>query len=123
MWRASLLDPASYPIQESSASGLILFGLAWGVNQGILPRERFQRPVEHGWLALNENVRPDGKLTKVQPIGADPKHFDPDETQMYGVGAFLMAGAEIYRLGAAGGPGAASVAHGAAPGHVEQPER
>jgi len=34
----------------------------------------------------------------VQPIGADPKKFDQDKTEVYGVGAFLLAGSEMYRL-------------------------
>jgi hypothetical protein len=40
----------------------------------------------------------EGKLEHVQPIGADPKKFDPTHTDVYGVGAFLLAGSEIYRL-------------------------
>jgi hypothetical protein len=43
-------------------------------------------------------VADDGKLTHVQPIGADPKKFDEASTEVYGVGAFLLAGSEIYRL-------------------------
>jgi hypothetical protein len=34
----------------------------------------------------------------VQPIGADPKNFKEDSTEVYGVGAFLLAGSEVYRL-------------------------
>jgi hypothetical protein len=34
----------------------------------------------------------------VQPIGADPKNFPEDSTEVYGVGAFLLAGSEIYRF-------------------------
>jgi hypothetical protein len=37
-------------------------------------------------------------LTHVQPIGADPKNFNPDSTEPYGVGAFLLAGSEVYRM-------------------------
>jgi hypothetical protein len=36
LWRASLLDPASYPMQETSGTGLFAYALAWGVNQGLL---------------------------------------------------------------------------------------
>ena len=50
------------------------------------------------WAALVACVAPDGKLTHVQPIGADPKKFDADATEAYGVGAFLLAGSEVYRL-------------------------
>jgi hypothetical protein len=42
-------------------------------------------------------VTAEGKLTHVQPIGADPKHFDPESTDVFAVGAFLMAGSEMCR--------------------------
>ncbi len=98
LWRASLLDPASYPLAETSGSGFYTFALAWGVNEGLLPRDRFQPAIERAWQALSGFVEADGKLTHVQPIGADPKHFDPESTEVYGVGAFLLAGAEMQRL-------------------------
>jgi hypothetical protein len=37
-------------------------------------------------------------LTHVQPIGADPKKFSEESTEVYGVGAFLLAGSEVYRM-------------------------
>jgi rhamnogalacturonyl hydrolase YesR len=99
LWRASLLDPASYPLPETSGSSFYTFALAWGVNEGLLPRERFGPVIERAWKALTDCVESDGKLTHVQPIGADPKHFDPSSTEVYGVGGFLLAGSEIYRMG------------------------
>ncbi|MDR0765384.1 MAG: glycoside hydrolase family 88 protein, partial [Odoribacteraceae bacterium] len=40
-WRASLLDPASYPSPETSSTGFILYAFAYGVNEGILPAGTF----------------------------------------------------------------------------------
>jgi hypothetical protein len=37
-------------------------------------------------------------LGYVQPIGADPKKVTKDMTEVYGVGAFLMAGTELYKM-------------------------
>jgi rhamnogalacturonyl hydrolase YesR len=98
LWRSSLLDPASYPLQETSGSGFYTYALAWGINQGLLNRRTFEPAVRRAWSALAGCVNADGKLTHVQPIGADPKQFDPNKTEVYGVGAFLLAGSEIYRL-------------------------
>ena len=98
LWRASLLDPEEYPMQETSGSGFYTYALAWGVNQGLLERSQYERSVSRAWAALLECVEPDGKLTHVQPIGADPKKFSEDATEVYGVGAFLLAGSEIYRM-------------------------
>ncbi len=97
-WHASLLDPASYPSPETSCSGFFVYALAYGVNEGLLPAERFMPAVENGWNALLSAVSPDGKLGYVQPIGADPKKVTKDMTEVYGPGAFLLAGTEIYRM-------------------------
>ena len=98
LWRSSLLDPASFPLKETSGSGFFCFGFAWGVNQGFLDRAKFEPAARKAWSALVACVTPEGKLTHVQPVGADPKKFDAEETESYGVGAFLLAGSEIYRL-------------------------
>jgi unsaturated rhamnogalacturonyl hydrolase len=98
LWRASLLDPESYPLKETSGSGFYTYALAWGVNQGLLDKEKFEPAVRKAWTALVACVDADGKLTHVQPIGADPKKFDENATEVYGVGAFLLAGSEVYRM-------------------------
>lgn len=98
LWRASLLDPASYPLQETSGSAFHTFGIAWGINRGLLQRGRYEPVVRKAWDALESKVNADGKLTHVQPIGYDPRRFDPESTAPYGVGAFLLAGSEVYRL-------------------------
>jgi unsaturated rhamnogalacturonyl hydrolase len=98
LWRTSLLDPASYPMQETSGSGLFAYALAWGINHGLLERASFEPAARRAWAALVANVQPDGKLTHVQPIGQAPKIFPDDATEVYGVGAFLMAGSEMARM-------------------------
>jgi rhamnogalacturonyl hydrolase YesR len=100
LWRASLLDPDSYPLKETSGSGFYTYALAWGVNQGLLDRTQFESAVLKAWAALVGCVDADGKLTHVQPVGADPRKFKDDSTEVYGIGAFLLAGSEIYRMAA-----------------------
>jgi rhamnogalacturonyl hydrolase YesR len=98
MWRASLLDPESYPLREASGSAFFAYAFAWGVNQGLLESARFEPAIQRAWAALVDCVDSEGKLTHVQPIGSDPKHFDSNATEAYGIGAFLLAGSEIYRM-------------------------
>jgi rhamnogalacturonyl hydrolase YesR len=98
LWRSSLLDPVSYPLKETSGSSFYTYGLTCGVNQGLLNRKAYAPAVRKAWDALVACVDADGKLTHVQPIGADPKKFDQDKTEVYGVGAFLLAGSELYRM-------------------------
>jgi rhamnogalacturonyl hydrolase YesR len=98
LWHSSLLDPDSYPLKESSGSGFYAYALAWGVNQGLLDGAKFKPGIRKAWTALVDSVDGEGKLTHVQPIGSDPKTFADDSTEVYGVGAFLLAGSEIYRM-------------------------
>ena len=97
-WHASLLDPASYPSPETSATGFIVYALAYGVNEGLLDKKTYLPVVEKGWKALTDAVETDGKLGFVQPIGADPKKVTREMTEVYGVGAFLLSGCQIYKL-------------------------
>jgi unsaturated rhamnogalacturonyl hydrolase len=97
-WRASLLDPASYPMQETSGTGLYCYAFAWGVNEGLLERARFAPSALRAWAALTSCVTPEGKLTHVQPVGAMPHTFDAESNEPFGAGAFLLAGSEVYRL-------------------------
>lgn len=98
LWRASLLDPENFPLKETSGSGFFTFALAWGVNQGLLDRTTYEPAVLKAWTALTGCVAADGKLTHVQPVGADPRKFREDATAPYGVGAYLLAGSEVYRM-------------------------
>jgi hypothetical protein len=98
MWRASLLDPDDYPMPEASGSAMFTYGLAWGVNQGLLDRAKYEPAVRKAWPALVGCVDADGKLTHIQPAGSQPVRFDADSTQPYGGGVFLLAGSEVYRM-------------------------
>jgi unsaturated rhamnogalacturonyl hydrolase len=98
LWRSSLLDSDSYPLKESSGSGFYVYALAWGVNQGLLDATKFKPGIHKAWTALVDSVDGDSKLTHVQPIGSDPKTFADDSTEVFGVGAFLLAGSEVYRM-------------------------
>lgn len=99
-WRASMLNPSAYPSPETSCSGFFVYALAYGVNEGLLPQKEFLPTIEKGWKALLSVVEENGKLGYVQPIGADPKMVNRDMTEVYGPGAFLLAGTEVHRLAA-----------------------
>jgi len=99
LWRASLLDPESYPGGEASGSGFYCYALAWGINNGILDKETYLPAVEKAWVGLNGLIQPDGHVGWCQPIGADPKkNFEANSWEVYGTGAFLLAGSEVIKL-------------------------
>lgn len=95
-WPVSLLEPQKTP--ETSGTGFFVYGLAWGVNHGLLPRARYGRVIDKGWKALAAAVEPDGRLGWVQRVGAAPDQVGRDDTQLYGVGAFLLAASEVRAL-------------------------
>lgn len=97
-WSASLLDPDSYPAPETSSTGLIVYALAYGVNQGLLESPACLPSIQKGWEALVSSVDTEGKLGWVQPVGADPREVTSEMNSAYGAGAFLMAACEIHRL-------------------------
>jgi unsaturated rhamnogalacturonyl hydrolase len=97
-WRASLLDPASRPNPETSGTGFFTYALAWGVNRGILDRATFEPAARRGWAAMVAAVRADGMLGWVQRIGDQPGATTSETTEVYGVGALLLAGTEMHRL-------------------------
>ena len=97
-WAMSLLAADLYPTQETSGTSFFTFGLAWGINHGILDRDTFLPAVLKGWQSVTTAVTDDGMLGYVQPIGAEPGSAWPDKTEVYGVGAFLAAGSEVYQL-------------------------
>lgn len=99
LWHSSLLDPVSFPTIEASGSGFHCYGLAWGINHGYLNEKDYLPAVIKAWTGLVSCVQPDGKLGYVQPIGADPRHVTADQTDIYGVGSFLLAGSEVYKIG------------------------
>ena len=97
-WRASLLDPVSLPNPETSGTGFFVYAFAWGVNRGVLDRATFEPVVRRGWAAMARAVQADGMLGWVQRIGDKPGATSADTTEVYGVGALLLAGTEVHRL-------------------------
>lgn len=97
-WRASLLDAESYPSPETSGTAFYVYAFAYGINHGLLSKEEYMPALQKGWKALVDAVDPDGRLGYVQPVGEAPKKVTREMTELYGPGAFLMAGCEIYKM-------------------------
>jgi rhamnogalacturonyl hydrolase YesR len=97
-WRASLLDPAAFPQPETSGTGLITAGLAWGIALGALERQRYLPSVRAGWEALVRATTPEGRLGWVQPRGHEPRASAAEDHSPFGTGALLLAGAALLSL-------------------------
>lgn len=98
LWRASLLDPDAYPAPEVSSTAFFTYAIASGINQHILDRKKYLPVVRRAWGGMLAHIYASGRLGSIQPIGAEPGKYKPSSSYVYGVGAFLMAGAELNQL-------------------------
>jgi len=97
-WYASLLDKDVVNVKETSGTAFFAYGLAWGINNGLLDEEEFSPHVFRAWDLLVSAIETDGKLGFVQPVGVGADKVKREDTEPYGPGAFLLAGTEVYRL-------------------------
>jgi len=98
LWRTSLLSPESYKHGEVSGSGFYTFALAWGINNGLLEKTKYDKAVKKAWKALAECQQDNGMVGWVQDIGAFPEPASEGSWQNFGTGAYLLAGSEIVKL-------------------------
>jgi unsaturated rhamnogalacturonyl hydrolase len=98
LWRPGLLDAQAYPLPENSGSAFITYALAYGVNEGILDRKEYEPRVKRAWAGLLSYVYADGRFGSIQPIGAAPDKYTVTSSYVFGVGAYLLAGSELYRM-------------------------
>ncbi|GGG91550.1 glycoside hydrolase family 88/105 protein [Pedobacter zeae] len=100
-WTRSILDPQHAPGPETSGTAFFTYGLLWGINNGYLKEKNYWPAAQKAWTYLTQTaLQPNGKLGYVQPIGekAIPGQVvDVNSTANFGVGAFLLAGSEMYR--------------------------
>lgn len=104
-WNASLHDPDNFGGKETSGTALFVYGMAWGVNNGLLKAKKYTLSITKAWNALaNEAVHPDGFMGFVQGTGKQPSDGQPvtydskPDFEDYGLGCFLLAGSEVYKL-------------------------
>ena len=103
-WHASLVSNADYPTPEMTGTALFLYGMAWGIQQGLLKAKTYRPACDKAWQALASCVHNDGFLgwnqgTGKEPSAGQPVTFDsvPD-FEDYGTGCFLLGASEYYKL-------------------------
>ena len=101
-WTRSLLDPGQSPGRETSGTAFFTYAYLWGMNHGYLDKAAYTPVVAKSWQYLSKiALQPNGKVGYIQPIGerAIPGQVvDQESTGPFGVGAFLLAAAEMHRF-------------------------
>lgn len=102
-WNASLVSPVTYGGPELTGTGLFLYGMSWGLRNGLIGKE-YRANADKAWTALSKCVHPDGFLGWVQGTGKDPSAGQPvtytsvPDFEDFGTGCFLLGASEYYKL-------------------------
>ncbi|WP_083643952.1 glycoside hydrolase family 88 protein [Christiangramia flava] len=104
-WNVSLHDENHFGGPELSGTALFVYAMAYGVNNDLLDKGKYLPVIEKGWKAMTEKgLHDNGFLGYLQSTGKEPKDGQPlsydkaPDFEDYGIGCFLLAGSEVYKL-------------------------
>lgn len=104
LWNPSLVS-TNYAMPEASGTALFLYGMAWGIQKGLLKAKVYRPVCDKAWEGLVKTcVHPNGFLGWMQGTGKDPSAGQPlsytkvPDFEDYGTGCFLLGAAEYYKL-------------------------
>lgn len=104
-WNVSLHAPHHLGGPETTGTALFTYGMAWGLNNGVLDADKYRPMVVKAWNGMaNKALHPNGFLGYVQGTGKQPSDGQPvtynhqPDFEDYGLGCFLLAGTEVYKM-------------------------
>jgi len=104
-WNVSLTDETDFGGKELTGTALFIYGMAWAINTGLLKNKAYNTSIFKAWNAMKtECLHENGFLGFVQGTGKEPKDGQPvtytskPDFEDYGLGCFLLAGSEIYKM-------------------------
>jgi unsaturated rhamnogalacturonyl hydrolase len=110
-WNVNLADPNHFPGPETSGTVFFVYGTAYAIGAGLVDAATYLPVAARAWNGLVATaVHPDGVLGYVQKVGDRPDSSQPvtyDSTADFGVGGFLLAGAELAAFATSGDSGRA----------------
>eukprot|EP01047_Picozoa_sp_COSAG01_P056544 COSAG01_NODE_6425_length_3674_cov_4.169790_4_plen_91_part_00 len=80
-----------------------VYGIAFGINQGLLPASKFRPVVEQAWKFMSSTaLQPSGLFGYCQPVGGSPEHnINATSTSDFCVGQFLLAATQMHIMATA----------------------
>ena len=98
-WEANLADPDHIPGRETTGTGGFLYGLATGIELGILDYDEYYPVAKKAYEGMSEYaVKPNGMLGYCQPVGESPASATTEHTNLFGIGLFMMGAAKLMTL-------------------------
>ena len=103
-WNPSLVS-TNYAMTETSGTALFLYGMSWGIRNGLLKAKDYREACDRAWAAMAKtSVHNDGFLGWMQGTGKDPSDGQPlsytriPDFEDHGTGCFLLGATEYYKL-------------------------
>lgn len=103
-WNVSLVSPTTFGGPEMTGTSLFLYGMAWGVNNGILPAKKYKAAIDKAWTAVASCVHKNGFIGYNQGTGKEPSAGQPvtfnsmPDFEDYGTGCLLLGASEYYKM-------------------------
>ncbi|MGS0524378.1 glycoside hydrolase family 88 protein [Zobellia nedashkovskayae] len=97
-WYPNLADKAYAPFKETSGTSFFIYGIAYGINNGILSKEEYLPVVKKAWKSVTDEISKEGKVQWGQVVGDRPVNLSKDDSHEYVTGTFLLAASEMYKM-------------------------
>ncbi|TSE08305.1 glycoside hydrolase family 88 protein [Aquimarina algiphila] len=97
-WYPNLANPDHAPFKETSGTSFFIYGLAYGINNGILNKEEYLPIVKKAWKSVTDEISKEGKVQWGQLVGDQPVNLSKDDSHEYVTGTFLLAASEMYKM-------------------------
>lgn len=97
-WYMNLADPEQFPQKETSGTSFFIYGLAYGINNGLLDANEYLPVVERAWQSVYNAVNAEGKVEWGQRVGDRPVMIQQEDSHEFVSGTFLLAASEVYKI-------------------------
>lgn len=103
-WNVSLVSPVTFGGPEMTGTSLFLYGMSWGLRNGVLTDDAYRQACDKAWHAIRSCVHASGFLAWNQGTGKAPADGQPlsynkmPDFEDYGTGCWLLGATEYYLL-------------------------
>ncbi|RKD86375.1 glycoside hydrolase family 88/105 protein [Mangrovibacterium diazotrophicum] len=98
LWTTNIIDQKDFPDTETSGSALFCYTMAWGINNGILSKKKYEPHLREAWAALVRNIDSKGCMGRCQIVAHQPGNVKETDTDWFGQGQFLLAAVEVLKM-------------------------
>ena len=98
LWTTNITDKTDFPGTETSGSAMFCYAMAWGINNDVLNKRKYEPIVRKAWAGLVKNINSEGCLERCQTVSHQPDNVKETDTDWFGQGLFLLAATEMLKM-------------------------